>query len=110
MRYASLLVCLALIGCSAGSPSTTAPKAATHADDPWPECKQIREYFAENLGEPQSFEVVKWERREPAEPSPRVAVYLKYRAKNKYGALEVRQADVHFRDGKMGAVNTAVTD
>ncbi len=120
MRLAALFLCLALIGCSGVPAPTTAQKAVqANLDDPWPECKQVREYFAENLGEPQSFEVVKWESRSPMKNNPgadvtfkeapnTVSIRLKYRARNGQGAMEVRRSDACFEEGKIGAVYTTI--
>jgi hypothetical protein len=116
----ALITLLAAAGCLPGLPAPPAPKAGSAAasaptppapEDPYPECALVRKWFAENLGDPKSLEVISW-KREPYHydgsfglnrPDPRAAfdcvrVTAKYRAKNAYGALAVREKVFFIRD------------
>jgi hypothetical protein len=74
----------------------------TPEDGPWPECAQCLACLRENTGEPASLTVVRWEWRKTFDEKGHafVLVSVKYRAKNRYGAYEVRRALFMFKDGQ----------
>jgi hypothetical protein len=130
------LVTLLAAGCFPVPLAPPAPKADSAAasaptppapEDPYPECAAVRKWFAENLGDPKSLEVISWRRdsyyrlipqgppRGPGgvrpgtppppppekDPRPFTRLTVKYRAANAFGALAVAEKVFFFRDGEL---------
>jgi hypothetical protein len=95
------LVCCALVLAGCARPVPPAPSAA----DPYPECAEIRHWLRDNTGEPDTVQIVAWTGRaeEPARTDypAYVLVTVKYRARNRFGALQVFDRTFRFFQGRM---------
>lgn len=109
MRTAILFVVAVLLathGCTGHNTAVPATQAveATVTEGPWAECAPIVEWLRKNLGDPTTLEIVEWESRTPQPEYQRITVFVRYRTKNRNGALSVwrRSFRVH-DDGKITA-------
>jgi hypothetical protein len=103
VRLALLLLLLA--GCSPADPTTSRPSAKAPAGDPWPECALVRAWLKDNLPDPSSLEIVRWEGRDeaPRNDPPLVGITVRFRARNAVGALalQVERFNFGLRDHRL---------
>jgi hypothetical protein len=77
------------------------PAASPKDADPWPECAAVREWFRQNAADPDSIQIVEWEKRfqNPYDKPPAWTIQVRYRGKNKFGALAISTHFFVFREG-----------
>lgn len=89
-----------------GQPDPPAQRAAAPPAAPrypWPECAAVVAYLKENAGDAESVQIIKWESRVVTEKDPNrltggmVIISLKFRSKNRLGALAVNRGNFYFR-------------
>lgn len=84
-KFAPVLIAICLFpGCNEKPNSAITPSA----NDPWPECKAIREWLSIHAHDPASVEIVEWKERRLESGPPNVyLVRVRIRGKTRRGAL-----------------------
>jgi len=95
------------IGFALHARSGTSPEGAAKAasagqayDGPWPECADCLRTLRENVADPDSMKVLKWESRVPDAEEGRFRIQVKLSVRNRQGGFEAETWQCGSKNGK----------